>query len=119
MNSQTQSPSAPVVNVLRWLVELIAIVVLGRWGFTAFAFPWPAIATGLGAPAFALIVWAVFLSPRAVLSVDQFGTALVEIILFSAAALAMLFMGWPWWASVALIVLGTVAGILAGRQQLR
>lgn len=106
------------MSVLRWLVELAAIVVLGIWGFSEFAFPWPALLTGLGAPLFALIIWALFLSPRAVFGVDQFGKALVEIVIFSAAALAMLFMGWPWWTALALVALGTVAGVIEGRRQL-
>lgn len=118
MSSETQPPRSALVFVLRWFVELFAIVVLGVWGFTQFAFPWPALATGIGAPLFALLIWALFLSPRAVLAVDQFGKALVEIVLFSAAALAMLFMGWPWWSALVLVGAGTISGVIAGRRQL-
>ncbi len=117
MSSETAQPTGRLlVDVVRWLVELFAIVVLAIWGFTEFEFPWPAFAFGLGAPLLALLVWALFLSPRAVFGVDQFGKALVEIVIFSSAALAMLFMGWPWWSALALVVVATAAGIIAGRR---
>lgn len=105
--------------MLRGLVELIAVVVLGVWGFTEFAWPWPALLVGVGAPLFGVLVWALFLSPRSVLRVDAFGTALIEIVLFSAAALAILFLGWGWWWSVLLMAAGTTTGIITGRQGLQ
>lgn len=107
------------VDVIRFLTEVIAFVVLGIWGFTQFAFPWPALLTGIGAPLLAIIVWGLFRSPRAVFAIDTFGKALIEIAIFSSATLAMVFMGWPWWIAVAYVVLATVTGVITGRRDLR
>lgn len=106
-------------DIIGWLVDATAFVVLGIWGFTQFAFPWPALLTGIGAPVLAILIWALFLSPRAVFGVDAFGRALVNIALFSAAALAMIFMGWPWFVAAAFVVVAAAAGLISGRSQLR
>lgn len=116
MNTAHSDTGSLIVDVIRWLVQAIAIVVLAVWGFSEFDFPWPGLLVGIGAPLLALLVWALFLSPRAVLAVDAFGKALVEIVIISAAALAMLFMGWPWWSALALVVTATVVGVIAGRR---
>lgn len=104
-------------DVLRFFLELFAFVSLGIWGFTAFPLPWPGVLIGLGAPALAILLWALFLSPKAVLRIDPFGQALVEIGVFSAAAIAWWLMGQPVVAIVFAIV-AAVSGILHGRKQL-
>ena len=104
-------------DVLRFLLELFAFVSLGIWGFVAFPLPWPGVLVGLGAPALAILLWALFVSPKAVFRVDPFGQALVEIAVFSAAAIGWWMLGQP----VVAVVLGVVAavsGILHGRKQL-
>lgn len=105
-------------DIIGWLVDATAFVVLAIWGFTQFHFPWTLLA-GIGAPVLAILIWALFLSPRAVFGVDAFGRALVQIALFSAAALAMLFMGWPWYVAAAFVLVAAVAGLASGRRQLR
>ncbi|MFM6974230.1 MAG: YrdB family protein [Agromyces sp.] len=109
---------ARIADLVRWITETVAIVVLAVWGFSEFAFPWPALAMGILAPLGALVLWALFLSPRAVLAIDAFGRALVEIILVSSAALAMVALSWPWWPAVSLVLASTAAGILSGRRSL-
>ncbi|MGV1033894.1 MAG: YrdB family protein [Microbacteriaceae bacterium] len=117
--SSTQQAAVQPSDIIGWLVDVTAFVVLGIWGFTQFAFPWPALLGGIGAPVLAILVWALFLSPRAVFGVDAFGRALVQIALFSAAALAMIFMGWPWFVAGAFVVVAAAAGLMSGRSQLR
>jgi hypothetical protein len=104
-------------DVLRFFLELFAFVTLGIWGFVSFPLPWPGVLVGLGATALAILLWALFNSPKAVFKIDPFGQALVEIAVFSAAALAWWMMGQPVVAVVFAIV-AAVSGILHGRKQL-
>lgn len=106
-------------DLIRFLTELVALVTFGIWGFTQFELPWPGILTGLGAPLFAAVVWALFRSPKAVFRIDSFGKALVEIAIFSAAAMAMLFMGWPWWVVVIYVLVAATSGVITGRRELQ
>lgn len=109
-------PSIGPNEVLRFLLELFAFVSLGIWGFVAFPLPWPGVLIGLGAPALAILAWALFVSPKAVFRVDPFGRALVEIAVFTAAALAWWMLGQPI-VAVTFAVVAAVSGILNGRKQ--
>lgn len=106
-----------VNDVLRFLLELFAIVSLGIWGFAAWPLPWN-IVIGILAPVFAILLWALFRSPRAVLAVDPFVKALVEVVVMGAAAFAWLGLGQP---IVALVfaLLATVSGLINGRREFR
>lgn len=104
-------------DVLRFILEVFAIVSLGIWGFVSWPLPLPGVVFGLGVPALAIIVWALFRSPKAVFRIDTFGKALVEIAIFGSAALAWWFMGQPIVAAVFAIV-ATVSGIISGRKEL-
>lgn len=105
------------LDLLRFLLEIISFVVLAVWGFSQFELlPWGLVA-GIGAPAAAITLWALFVSPSAVVNVDAFGRALVEIIVYSAAGLALIFMGQGWFALVYLVS-AVIGGILNGRRVL-
>ncbi|WP_244259279.1 YrdB family protein [Rathayibacter sp. VKM Ac-2759] len=101
-------------DVLRFVLELFALVTFGIWGFTTWALPL-SIVFGIGAPVLAALVWALFLSPRAVFSLDVYGRSLIELLVMGAAAVAWLDMGQP----IVAIVFGVVAvvsGVIAGRR---
>ncbi|MDR5698279.1 YrdB family protein [Agromyces aerolatus] len=104
-------------DVLRFLLELFAFVTLAVWGFVAFPLPWPGVLIGIGAPLLAVLLWALFVSPRAVIRVDPFGKALVEIAVFSATAIAWWIMGQPVVAILTAVV-AAVSGIINGRKEL-
>jgi hypothetical protein len=104
-------------DVLRFLLELFAFVSLGIWGFLAFPLPWPGLLIGIGAPLVAILAWALFVSPKAVFGIDVFGKALVEIAVFSAAAIAWWTLGQPV-VAIVFAVVAAVSGILNGRKQL-
>ncbi len=116
MNQQATQPVRLSPNdVLRFLLELFAFVSLGLWGFTAWQPPFTFV-FGIGAPVFAIILWALFRSPKAVIRLDPFGKALVEIVIMGSAALAWLVMGQP----IVAIVFGVVAvisGVISGRNE--
>ncbi|TDX80694.1 uncharacterized protein DUF2568 [Rathayibacter sp. PhB151] len=103
-------------DVLRLVLELFAFVSLGLWGFLSWDLPW-SIVFGVGAPVLAILLWALFLSPRAVLAIDLYGRSLIELLIMGAAALAWLDLGQP----VVAIVFGVVAvvsGVISGRRAL-
>ena len=115
--SNESQPKIGPNDVLRFFLELFAFVTLGIWGFVSFPLPWPGVLVGLGAPALAILLWALFNSPKAVFKVDLFGQALVEIAVFSAAAIAWWMMGQPV-VAVVFAVVAAISGILHGRKQL-
>ncbi|MCT9818856.1 YrdB family protein [Microbacterium sp. W1N] len=109
-------PALTAVDVLAFVAEIFAFVSLAIWGFLAWPFPWNIVA-GIGAPLLAVLVWALFVSPRAVFVVHPFARALVELMVYAAATIA-------WWtAGQALIgivygVFAVTVGLLAGRRRL-
>lgn len=104
-------------DILRFFLELFAFVSLGIWGFLAFPLPWPGVLIGIGAPLLAILVWALFVSPKAVFRVDLFGKAIVEIAVFSAAALGWWTLGQPV-VAVVFAVVAAISGVVHGRRQL-
>ena len=112
---QHAQPKVGPNEVLRFLLELFAIVSLGIWGFAAWPLPWN-IVVGILAPALAIVLWALFRSPRAVLHVDAFVKAIVEILVMGAASFAWWDLGQPVVAVVFALV-ATISGIINGRRE--
>ncbi|MBO1738773.1 YrdB family protein [Leifsonia sp. TF02-11] len=102
-------------DILRFLLEIFAIVSLGIWGFIAWPLPWN-IVVGIGAPALAILLWALFRSPKAVLHVDPFVKAIVELVVMGSAAFAWWSLGQPIVALVFAVV-ATVSGVINGRRE--
>jgi hypothetical protein len=102
-------------DILRFLLELFAFISLAIWGFLAWPFPWN-IVVGIGAPLIAIVLWALFRSPRAVLQVDAYGKALIEIIVMATVAYAWWNLGQPVIA-IAFAVVAAVSGVINGRKE--
>lgn len=105
-----------VLDVLRLLTELAALAALAMWGFLAWAAPWN-IVVGIGAPVLAILAWALFVSPKAVIAVHPFLRAIVELAVFLAATIALWDLGLPW-VGVAFGVVAVVVGLLHNRRAL-
>lgn len=116
MTATTTPHRIGVNDVLRLVLELFAFVSLGVWGFLSFAFPLN-IVVGIGAPVLAILLWALFRSPRAVFAVDVYGKSLVELLVVAATTLAWLDLGQPIVAGVYALV-AVVSGVIAGRREL-
>ncbi|MFP3466188.1 YrdB family protein [Leifsonia sp. SIMBA_070] len=104
-----------VNDVLRFVLELFAIVSLALWGFLAWPLPWN-IVVGIGAPVIAILLWALFRSPRAVLHVDAFVKAIVEVVVMASAAFGWWDLGQPV-VAVVFAVVATVSGVINGRRE--
>ena len=114
--SAAERPGALRANdILRFLLEIFAIVSLAIWGFVAWPLPWN-IVVGIGAPALAILLWALFRSPKAVLQVDPFVKAIVELVVMGSAAFAWWSLGQPFVALVFAVV-ATVSGVINGRRE--
>ncbi len=110
----TRAPLS-AVDLLAFLCEIVAFGTLALWGFTMWPFPWN-IVMGLGAPLVAILVWALFVSPRAVLAVHPFVRALVELLVYASATVAWWSMGNAWIGS-AFGVVAVAIGVVAGRRR--
>lgn len=104
------------IDVLAFVCEIFAFLSLAFWGFAAWPFPWNLV-FGIGAPVVAILVWALFVSPRAVFAVHPFVRAVVELLVYASAVAAWWDLGLVW-VGVAFGVIAVVAGVLAGRRQL-
>jgi len=109
-----RAPLAPI-DILAFVCEILAFVTLAIWGFTMWPFPWNIVA-GLGAPALAILVWALFVSPRAVLAVHPFVRGVVELLVYVSATIAWWSMGAAW-VGLAFGIVAVTVGVLAGRRR--
>ncbi|WOF24010.1 YrdB family protein [Microbacterium betulae] len=99
-----------LLDVLRLLSEVLAFASIAAWGFLAWAFPWNVVA-GIGAPVLAILAWALFVSPKAVLPVHPFLRALVELAVFLTATIALWGLDLPW-LGVGVGAFAVVIGVL-------
>lgn len=125
-NSRTTAPPAATASatqrvspndIIRFLLEIVAVVSLAVWGFTMWPLPWPGILFGIAAPLVAVLLWALFLSPKAVLQIDAFGRAIIEIVIMGSVAFAWWSMEQPFIAA-AFALVATVSGVVNGRSKL-
>lgn len=122
-NVRAEAPPQPgmrrpltVVDIVCFLCELFAFGTLAFWGFAAWEFPWN-LAFGIGAPVVAILLWALFVSPRAVFAVHPFVRALVELLVYAAATVAWWDVDQPW-IGLGFAVIAVTFGLIAGRRRL-
>ena len=104
-----------IVDILRFIIELAAFGSLAYWGFVSFDLPWN-IVVGIAAPLAAILVWALFLSPRAVLAVHPFVQALAELLIYVAVTAAWWSLGQVW-VGVVFAVIAVTVGLIVGRRK--
>ena len=78
--------------------------------------PWNIVA-GLGAPTLAIVVWALFVSPRAMLAVHPFVRAIVELFVYAVATIAWWSMGQAW-IGLGFAIVAVTVGAVNGRRRL-
>jgi hypothetical protein len=110
-------PHFTINDFVRFFLEIFVFVTFAWWGFASWALPWNIVA-GIGAPVIAILLWALFRSPKAVFGVDAFVKSLVEIAIMAAAAFAWWSLGQPVIA-VLLALVATVSGVINGRREFR
>jgi hypothetical protein len=83
-------------DVVAFLVEVAALLVLSAWGFRGGSSLVPKVLLGLGTPTVAIALWGLFAAPRSVFAVPAARLA-VKVLVLGAAALAsftLLPIGW-------------------------
>lgn len=100
---------------LRSVWHLLAIIAVTLWGLFSWPLPLPGVFAGAGALLAAVVMWALFLSPRPVLRTDRFALGLIELVLLAAAVAALLSLGVHWLIAAAFGIIGAVLGFIAGK----
>lgn len=111
----TVAPLA-AVDVLAFVCELFAFLTFAFWGFAAWSMPWSIVA-GIATPLGAVLVWALFVSPRAVVPIHPYMRAIVELLVYAGATIAWWSMGLTWVGAVFAAV-AIASGVLSGRRRL-
>lgn len=106
------------IDVVRTIVLIAALATFALWGVFAWYdhFPWNVVAA-VATPTLALVLWALFVSPRAVVRVHPFVRVLVELLIFAAATICWWSMGQAW-IGIAFGVVAVATGVMAGRRSL-
>jgi hypothetical protein len=99
-----------LVLAVRFGLEVGALVALAYWGFTTDGGTFTRIVLGLGAPLLAAVLWGLFASPKARFKSEP-RRAVVEIVVFGSAALALSDVGQPKLA-IAFAVIALVDSVL-------
>lgn len=74
---------------LSFLVELCAIAALSYWGFNSSTGTVGTILLGLGAPAAAIVIWGLFVAPRAVFTLPVALRTAIAWVVFAMGVLAL------------------------------
>lgn len=76
---------------VRFLLEIMALVILGYWGFQVSQGTIMKIILGIGTPLLAAVIWGMFGAPKAPYTLSGFPFLLLEIIIFGLPAVALYF----------------------------
>lgn len=108
-------PAISALDVVAFFCELFAFSSLLIWGFLAWPLPWN-IVFGIASPVVAILLWALFVSPRAVIKVHPFIRALVELLVYASATIVWWSLDLPWVG----LIFGAIAvtvGVITGRRR--
>jgi len=96
-------------EVLAFVVELVALAILGYWGLKAGGF-----AVAIVLPVAAIILWALFAAPRARYKVPLAVQLAVKALVFGAATLGLFWTGHPALgaAFAVVVLLNTIAATI-------
>lgn len=109
-------PDGVAIGLVRFALELGAVVVVGVWGWQASNDDATRIVLAVGAPLLTAVMWGQFVAPRAPRYLDRRGRLAVEVGVFSAAVLALAGLGHPHAASAyALLAIADTALVHTGR----
>lgn len=115
-SSARATPRIGVVETIRFVLEIGALVALSWWGFAGWDLPWN-IVLGITLPVLFALIWGLFVAPKAVFTIDNYARGLIEILLMASAALAILFLGQGWLAAIFALA-ATVTGFIAGLRRI-
>jgi hypothetical protein len=74
---------------LRFFLELALLAAVGYWGFQAGQTVPNRLLAGIGVPLLVAVLWGMFISPKARISLNRPARLSLELLLFGAGALAL------------------------------
>lgn len=80
---------------LRFLLELCALAALCYWGFYTGGTVWLKVSWGIGAPSLFAVIWGIWIAPKAFNRLATPFRLILEIVLFSFSAAALMNAGHP------------------------
>ncbi len=110
----TRSPLS-ALDLLSLLCALFAVGTMAFWGFTAWDAPWNLV-FGVGTPLLTLVLWGLFVSPRAVFVVHPFARGVIELLIYLSATIAW-WSGGQAWIGLGFAVVAVTVGVLSGRKR--
>ncbi|MFD9502116.1 YrdB family protein [Streptomyces sp. NPDC060035] len=105
LNALRGRPWFAANEVLAFVLELVAIGCLARWGFTVVDGWVASVLLGLGTPAAAVALWGLFAAPHARIRLPLAGVLAVKTVVLGGAAAAVYGTGHPVAAAVLAVVL--------------
>ena len=96
---------------LRFVLELCAFAALGYWGSQATSSTAWCVVLAIATPAAAIVVWGLFVSPKAKVRVHELARWAIELVVFLGASLALAVAGY-WWLGLALAATASANGAL-------
>ncbi|HEX8036687.1 MAG TPA: YrdB family protein [Ktedonobacterales bacterium] len=83
---------------LAFFLELCALAALGYWGFHVGGTTLAKVGLGIGVPLLTVVVWGLFIAPRATVKVPDPLNLILRIVVFSLAVAGLAAAGQPTWA---------------------
>ncbi|MFD9599253.1 YrdB family protein [Streptomyces sp. NPDC059970] len=105
-------------ELLAFVVELVALAALARWGFVTGDGTAARLLLGLGTPAVAIVLWGMFAAPRARFRPPLAGVLLVKAVVLGGGVYAVHAVGHPvaaWFFGVVVVVNTALAETLRRR----
>lgn len=91
-----------MLNALKWAnlglafaLELCMVAAWAYWGFRTGVGPAAKVAFGVGAPLLVIVIWGMFMAPRAAFPLPTPAHVALFVVIFGAAALALASVGQP------------------------
>lgn len=89
---------------LSFLLELVMLAALAYWGFTIGSSTLVKVLLGVGAPLVAIIIWGIYNAPRSARRLPTGPRILLELLMFTVTALALVHAGQPTSAGIFFVV---------------
>jgi uncharacterized protein DUF2568 len=85
---------------LAFLLELLMLAAFAYWGVQVGGGTLAKVALGVGAPLLTIVVWGLFIAPKAVVTLPAPVNLALRVLVFGLAAVGLAVAGQPAWAVV-------------------